>query len=109
MSYQVALDALGDPTRRQVLELLRSGERAVGEIAALLPVSRPAVSKHLRVLRKARLVTERREGTRHLFSVDPAGVEELRAFFDGFWADALESYAALAERTAPGHDMEERR
>jgi DNA-binding transcriptional ArsR family regulator len=106
MSYQLALDALGDPTRRTILELLRSGELAVGEIAARLPVSRPAVSKHLRVLRRARLVSERRDGTRHFFSVDPAGVAELRAFFDSFWADALTNYAALAEQTAPpGEDL----
>ncbi len=105
MSYQLALDALGDPTRRRILEVLRPGEMAVGEIAARLPVSRPAVSKHLRVLRRARLVRERRQGTRHLFSLDLAGVEDLRRFFDGFWADALAAYAALADES---HDHDGR-
>ena len=78
------LDALGDPTRRQVFELLRGGPRSVGELAAGLPVSRPAVSQHLRVLEEAGLVSHWREGTRHVYELDRAGVAELRSWVDGF-------------------------
>src|SRR5439155_469235 len=77
MAYAQALQALGDPTRRSVLEELRDGPRAVGEIAARLPVSRPAVSQHLRVLKEAGLVTERQNGTRRLYRVDPGGLGEV--------------------------------
>lgn len=91
------LDALSDPTRRQVLELLRSGPRSVGELAAELPVSRPAVSQHLRVLERASLVTHRRQGTRHLYEVDTAGVGALRTWVDGFWDEALARFKAVAE------------
>lgn len=90
-------DALGDATRRAVFELLRTGPRAVGELAAELPVSRPAVSQHLRVLKEAGLVTERRNGTRRLYSVDPGGVEALRNYFDAFWNEALARFKAAAE------------
>ena len=92
-----AFDALGDPTRRTVFELLRGGPRAVGDLAGELPVSRPAVSQHLRVLKQAGLVTERRDGTRRLYGIDPAGVEALRAYFDAFWTEALARYKAAAE------------
>jgi DNA-binding transcriptional ArsR family regulator len=91
------LDALGDPTRRQVFELLRAGPRSVGELAAGLPVSRPAVSQHLRVLEEAGLVTHRRQGTRHLYELDTAGVASLRDWVDGFWSEALARYKAAAE------------
>ena len=91
-------DALGDSTRRAVFELLRGGPRAVGELAGELPVSRPAVSQHLRVLKDAGLVSERRDGTRRLYSIDPGGVEALRAYFDAFWSEALARYKATAER-----------
>lgn len=91
------LDALGDPTRRQIFELLRSGPRSVGELAGDLPVSRPAVSQHLRVLEDARLVTHRRNGTRHLYELDSAGVEVLREWVDGFWNEALARFKAAAE------------
>ena len=91
------LDALADPTRRAVFELLREGPRAVGELAAALPVSRPAVSQHLRVLKDAGLVTERRNGTRRLYRIDPGGLAELRDYFDAFWAEALASFKAAAE------------
>ena len=96
-----AMDALGDPTRRAVLERLRAGPRSVGEIAAGLPVSRPAVSQHLRVLKGAGLVTERKQGTRHLYRVDPEGLAELRAWVERFWDDALGAFkeAAEAERS----------
>jgi DNA-binding transcriptional ArsR family regulator len=97
----LVLDALGDPTRRRVLELLRDdGEQAVGEIAARLPVSRPAVSQHLRVLEGAGLVRERREGRRHLFVVDDAGLAALRAYLDTYWATALASFERAANRVA---------
>ncbi len=91
------MDALGDPTRRQVFELLRTGPRSVGELAASLPVSRPAVSQHLRVLGNAGLVTHRKNGTRHLYELDQAGVVALRAWVDGFWDEALARFKAAAE------------
>ena len=98
MAYASVLQALGDPTRRAVLEELRQGPRAVGEIAARLPVSRPAVSQHLRVLKEAGLVTERQNGARHLYRVDPDGLAELRAYLEGFWEEALASFKAAAEK-----------
>ena len=97
MAYAQELQALGDPTRRSVLEQLREGPRAVGEIAAQLPVSRPAVSQHLRVLKEAGLVTERQDGTRRLYRVDPDGLAGLREYLDGFWEEALGSFKAAAE------------
>jgi DNA-binding transcriptional ArsR family regulator len=92
------LDALGEPTRRRVVELLRDGPLAVGELAAQLPVSRPAVSQHLRVLEEAHLVTFRRDGTRRLYEVDPQGLHELRAWVDDLWSEALARYKAAADR-----------
>jgi DNA-binding transcriptional ArsR family regulator len=97
MAYADALQALGDPTRRSILEQLREGPRAVGEIAAQLPVSRPAVSQHLRVLKEAGLVKERQDGTRRLYRVDPNGLAGLRAYLEGFWEEALASFKAAAE------------
>lgn len=91
------LDALGDRTRRQVFELLRGGPRSVGELASDLPVSRPAVSQHLRILEEARLVTHRRQGTRNLYELDSAGVRALRDWVDGFWNEALARFKAAAE------------
>ena len=98
MAYQRSLHALGDPTRRAVFEELRDGPRAVGEIAARLPVSRPAVSQHLRVLKEAGLVTERQNGTRRLYRVDPHGLAELREYLELFWEEALASFKAAAEK-----------
>ena len=92
------LDALGDPTRRQVFELLRGGPRSVGDLAAQVPVSRPAVSQHLRVLEDAGLVTHRKNGTRNLYELDGSGVAELRAWVDDFWNDALARFKAAAEQ-----------
>lgn len=89
--------ALADPTRRAVLERLREGPRPVGELARDLPVSRPAVSQHLRVLKEAGLVTERREGTRRLYRIDPDGLAALRDYFDDFWNEALAAFKAAAE------------
>ena len=97
MTYARSLQALGDPTRRAVFEELRDGPRAVGEIAARLPVSRPAVSQHLRVLKEAGLVTERQNGTRRLYRVDPNGLAELREYLEAFWEEALASFKAAAE------------
>jgi DNA-binding transcriptional ArsR family regulator len=87
-----ALDALGDPTRRAILELLRDGPRPVGELAEALPVSRPAVSQHLAVLKAAGLVSDRAAGRRRLYAVDPAGLDALRAYLEGLWGQALASY-----------------
>jgi DNA-binding transcriptional ArsR family regulator len=91
------MDALGDRTRRAVFEQLRSGPKSVGELAAGLPVSRPAVSQHLRVLKEAGLVSERREGTRRIYELAPAGLVELRAYFDQFWSRALDAYKEAVE------------
>jgi DNA-binding transcriptional ArsR family regulator len=96
------MDALGDPTRRAILERLRDGSRAVGEIAGGLPVSRPAVSQHLRVLKDAGLVRDRRDGTRRIYELDPRGLAELRAYLEGFWQTGLAGFKAAAEeRRAP--------
>ena len=89
--------ALADPTRRAIFERLREGPRAVGELARELPVSRPAVSQHLRVLKEAGLVSERRDGTRRLYRIEPDGVAGLRAYFDDFWSRALDAFKAAAE------------
>src|SRR6478735_12734467 len=98
MAYARALQALGDPTRRAVLEELRDGPRAVGELAARLPVSRPAVSQHLRVLKEPGLVTERQNGTRRLYRVEPDGLDELREYLEGFWQQAIANFKAAAEK-----------
>jgi DNA-binding transcriptional ArsR family regulator len=92
-----ALDALGDPTRRAILELLRDGPRPVGELAGALPVSRPAVSQHLAVLKAAGLVADRPAGRRRLYAVDPAGLDALRAYLEGLWGQVLASYRRAAE------------
>jgi DNA-binding transcriptional ArsR family regulator len=99
-----ALTALGDPTRREILERLADGPRAVGELAATLPVSRPAVSQHLRVLKDAGLVRDQAQGTRRLYSVDPQGIAVLRGYLDRFWERALTDFKVLAE---DDHDNEE--
>jgi DNA-binding transcriptional ArsR family regulator len=98
MAYEEAIAALADPTRRAVFERLRRGPRPVVEIARGLPVSRPAVSQHLRVLKEAGLVQERREGTRHYYSVSGDGLADLREYFDEFWQEALDAFKAAAER-----------
>src|SRR3954454_1595450 len=92
------MDALGDPTRRAIFERLAGGPRAVGELADELPVSRPAVSQHLKVLKDAGLVVDRRDGTRRLYQLDPNGVGALRAYFDGFWNHALAAFKAELEK-----------
>lgn len=94
MTYGDALLALADPTRRQVFEHLREGPRAVVEIARNMPVSRPAVSQHLRVLKEAGLVTDEARGTRRVYRIDPGGLGELRHWLDAFWDDALQAFQA---------------
>jgi len=94
------LDALGDPTRRQVFKSLRRGARSVGEIARGMDVTRPAVSQHLKVLKQARLVVARPEGTRRLYSVDARALDGLRRWLDGFWGDAMAAFKEAAERQA---------
>jgi len=97
-TYQNGFSALSDPTRRAIFERLARGPRAVGELAREFPVSRPAVSQHLRVLKDAGLVADRREGNRRLYRVDPRGVEAMRAYLDSFWGDALDAFQRAAER-----------
>src|SRR5262245_38658421 len=92
------LDALGDPTRRLVFKRLRGGARSVGEIAEGMDVSRPAVSQHLKVLKAARLVVDRAEGTRRLYGVDAQGLKMLRSWLDGFWNEALAAFKEASER-----------
>jgi DNA-binding transcriptional ArsR family regulator len=91
------LAALGDPTRRAIFEQLADRPRAVGELARELPVSRPAVSQHLRVLKEVGLVTDRREGTRRIYVIDPDGVAALRTELDRFWNLALANYKRIVE------------
>ncbi|MGZ5986870.1 MAG: ArsR/SmtB family transcription factor [Caulobacteraceae bacterium] len=93
-----ALAAIADPTRREVFERLVSGPRSVGELARGLPVSRPAVSQHLKVLKDAGLVADRAEGTRRVYEIDPHGLGVLRAWLDQFWGDALSAFKAEAEK-----------
>jgi DNA-binding transcriptional ArsR family regulator len=90
-------EALGDPTRRAVFERLRGGALSVSEIARGLPVSRPAVSQHLRVLKGAGLVTDQQEGTRRLYRIEPDGLSELRAYLDRFWDEALARFKERAD------------
>ena len=104
MAYATAMDALGDATRRSIFERLRHGPKAVGEIAAGLPVSRPAVSQHLRVLKEAGLVTERRNGTRRMYRVDTDGLGEVRDYLESFWTDVLAAFEAAATAEAEQED-----
>lgn len=94
MAYDNVLVALADPTRREIYRRLRRGDRTVGELAALTRISQPAASQHLRVLRAAKLVTERRDGTRRYYRASTAGLGELRAFIEALWDDVLTAYAA---------------
>jgi DNA-binding transcriptional ArsR family regulator len=94
----IALHALGDWTRRQIFDALRHGPSSVGALAARVPVSRPAVSQHLRVLKDAGLVVDRKEGTRRVYSIDPEGLAGIRAYFDSFWDEALGRFAAAARK-----------
>jgi DNA-binding transcriptional ArsR family regulator len=93
------MTALGDPTRRAIFERLAQGPTAVGAIARDLPVSRPAVSQHLKVLKNAGLVVDRQEGNRRIYSLDVSGVGELRRYFDLFWQRALDAFKRTVEQT----------
>lgn len=93
-----ALAALAEPIRREIVERLARRPMAVGELAAQLPVSRPAVSQHLKVLKAARLVRDRADGTRRIYCIDPAGLGEIRGWLDRFWDQSLAAYAAEVER-----------
>jgi len=99
MDYGNALQALADPTRRQVFERLGKGPMAVGQLAQGLPVSRPAVSQHLKVLKEAGLVAEDKDGTRRIYRIDPHGLARLRAWLDQFWEIALDAFKAQAEQS----------
>jgi DNA-binding transcriptional ArsR family regulator len=107
MAYGEAIAALADPTRRTVFERLRGGPRPVVEIARGLPVSRPAVSQHLRVLKEAGLVHERREGTRNFYSVDGDALAELSEYFENFWEEALAAFKEAAEKGATDEPADE--
>ena len=104
MAYREALTALADPTRRRVFERLKSGPKPVGAIARGLPVSRPAVSQHLKVLKGAGLVADRAEGTRRVYFIDPNGLGPLRAWLDQFWDQALEAFRAEVENESKRKD-----
>jgi DNA-binding transcriptional ArsR family regulator len=99
MTYRVdGWTALGDPTRRAIFERLAQHPRAVGELASELPVSRPAVSQHLKVLKDAQLVTDQRAGTRRIYQVDPDGLAAMRGYLDHFWDQALAGFKAAVEQ-----------
>src|ERR1700755_3320919 len=100
MTNANAFAALADPTRREVFERLARGPLAVGELAHGLPVSRPAVSQHLKVLKEAGLVTDRPDGARRVYQIDPHGLGQIRAWLDQFWDVALEAFKAEVERQA---------
>lgn len=101
MAYKNAFAALADPMRRSVLERLMDGPQPVGRIALGMPVSRPAVSQHLKVLKEAGLVTDRAEGTRRVYCIDPRGLAEVRRYLDQFWTQALDAFAAEVEKPEP--------
>jgi DNA-binding transcriptional ArsR family regulator len=99
MTYQGdGLTALADPSRRAIFEALRGGPSAVGELAKRFPISRPAVSQHLKVLKEAGLVTDHAAGTRRLYRIRPEGIAEMRAYLDRMWDDALTAFAAAVEQ-----------
>jgi DNA-binding transcriptional ArsR family regulator len=95
-TYQNGFSALADPTRREIFERLARRPRPVGELAGELPVSRPAVSQHLKVLRDAGLVIARKDGSRRLYSVDPKALDGMRSYLDRFWSDALAAFEDAA-------------
>lgn len=100
MAYALdGLAALGDPTRRTIFELVAERPRPVGELARHMPISRPAVSQHLKVLKNAGLVVDRAEGNRRIYAADPDGLAELRAYVEQYWNTALASFQAIVEQT----------
>jgi DNA-binding transcriptional ArsR family regulator len=104
MTYGNAMTALADPTRRRVFEELRGGPKPVGDIARVMPVSRPAVSQHLKVLKDAGLVREVAQGTRRFYSIDPEGLGAIRRWLDQFWDAALDAFAAEVARATEEKD-----
>ena len=98
-NHEAVFTALADPTRRAIFERLARSPQAVGELAAELPVSRPAVSQHLKVLKDAGLVTDRAAGTRRIYAVDPSGLAGIREYFDSFWQHSLSAFRAAASDT----------
>ena len=100
---------LGDPTRRAIFEMLAEEPSSVAVIARRLPVTRPAVSQHLRALREVGLVTHRTEGTRHVYRLDPAGMASIRDYFDLFWQKALNSFKAAVEQSPTEQNKSKRR
>ncbi len=98
MANAIAFAALAEPMRVAIVERLAERPMAVGELAAFLPVSRPAVSQHLKVLKEAKLVRDHAEGTRRIYAIDPAGLGAIRTWLDRFWDKALAAYAEAAER-----------
>lgn len=101
MSADAAFDALGSPVRREIVRILQAGPRSVQEIAEEFEISRPAVSKHLRILSEAHLVTYEEEGTKNIFSIDRTGFDAARGWLDSFWDDALARFKMVAENTTP--------
>jgi DNA-binding transcriptional ArsR family regulator len=99
MTYERVFAALADPSRLRVFEQLKSGPLTVGEIARVMPISRPAVSQHLKALKDAGLIVDRSQGTRRLYSIDPQGLASLRAWLDEFWLDVLGAFQEEAERS----------
>lgn len=97
-NHSAALTALADPTRRAIFERLARSPSAVGDLAREFPVSRPAVSQHLKVLKEAALVTDRAAGTRRVYSIDPAGIAAIRAYFEQFWQHSLARFRDAASR-----------
>jgi DNA-binding transcriptional ArsR family regulator len=112
-TYEAVLDALGDRTRRQIVEHLRAGPSSVGDLAGMLPVSRPAVSQHLSVLKRCGLVSYEDRGTRNIYRLDPAALGSLRAWLENFWQTGLDRYAEAVRQdsarggTGPDHDRKE--
>lgn len=96
-TYERVFNALGDPTRRAILDRLRRGPRPVGAIAQHLPVSRPAVSQHLKILKGAGLVSDKRDGTRRVYQLSTNGLMDVRAYFDAYWSAALQNLKTVAE------------
>ncbi|HEY3949748.1 metalloregulator ArsR/SmtB family transcription factor [Phenylobacterium sp.] len=107
MANNLAFAALADPTRRAVFERLADGPLPVGELAEGMPVSRPAVSQHLKVLKEAGLVTDRAQGARRVYQIDPKGLGQIRAWLDRFWDEALEAFRAEVERETQDSEGEE--
>ena len=102
--HDAQLDALGDATRRAILEQLLKGPLPVGELAQEFPMTRPAISQHLRVLKRAGLVTDRAMGTRRLYAVNPDAIEALRQYFDRFWSQALAAFKKRVEERSSKED-----